>query len=62
MEQTLIKDEKYSGRYVAIGDFHDATVVADGQSPQEAYDNAVKNGHKDPVIIFVPETGVVQIY
>ncbi|MBM3249081.1 MAG: hypothetical protein FJZ10_06675 [Candidatus Omnitrophica bacterium] len=62
MEQTLIKDRKYNGRYVAIKDFNDNTVIADGKDPQETYEKALKNGYKDPVILFVPFKDMVQIY
>ena len=62
MEQALIAENKYSGRYVAIKDFKDGTVVADGNDPQEAYEKAVKNGFSEPVILFVPYKDMVQIY
>lgn len=62
MEQTLIKDTKYNGRYVAIKDFNDNTVIADGKDPQEAFEKAVKKGFASPVILFVPFKDMVQIY
>lgn len=43
-------------------DFNDHTVIADGVNPQEVYDKAVKNGIKNPVVIFVPIKDMVQIY
>ncbi len=62
MEQTLLKDTKYNGRYVALRDFNDPTVLADGGDPQEVYAQAVKNGCAEPVILFVPSKDMVQIY
>lgn len=62
MEQTLITEKKYSGRYVAIRDFKDGTVISDGKDPQEAYEKAIAKGFKDPVILFVPYKDMVQIY
>lgn len=62
MEQVLIKDRKYNGRYVAIKDFNDNTVIADGKDPKEAYDKAIKTGCENPVILFVPFKDMVQIY
>jgi hypothetical protein len=62
MEQTLIKNKKYNGRYVAIKDFDDKTIIGDGKNPQEAYEKAVKKGYKDPVVLFVPIKNMVQIY
>ncbi|MEM7816828.1 MAG: DUF5678 domain-containing protein [Candidatus Aenigmatarchaeota archaeon] len=62
MENILIKEDKYSGRYVAIKDFYDDTVIADGKTPQEVYEKAMKKGFNNPVILFVPHKNMVQIY
>lgn len=62
MEQVLIKENKYNGRYVAIKDFDDSTVIADGKDPKEAYDKAIKQGYSNPVIVFIPTKDMVQIY
>ena len=62
MIQTLIKDNGFSGRYVAMKDFSDHTVVASGQTPLEARQKALENGCSDPVITFVPIKDMVQIY
>lgn len=58
----MLKDEKYTGRYIAIKDFGDKTVIADGKSPNEVFKNAQQKGCKDPVILFVPIRDMVQIY
>lgn len=62
MEQTLINEKRYNGRYVAIKDFDDNTIIADGKNPQEVYETAIKKGCSDPVIFYVPIKGMVQIY
>lgn len=62
MIQTLIKDNSFDGKYVAIRDFNDSTVVSEGTTPQEAYKRALDKGCKDPVVTFVPTKGMVQIY
>jgi hypothetical protein len=62
MEHVLVKNSKYCGRYVAIKDFDDPTIVSDGQDPQEVYERAIKKGYNAPVIIFVPLEDMVQIY
>ena len=62
MEQVLIKENKYNGRYVAIKDFNDATVISDGKYPKEVYDNAIKQGCPNPVILFIPAKDMVQMY
>ena len=62
MVQTLIKDNRYNGKYVAIKDFSDSTVIGEGVTPQEAYEKAIQKGHKHPVITFIPIKDMVQIY
>jgi len=62
MEQVLIKENKYNDRYVAIEDFGDSIVIADGKDPKEVYDKAVKKGYSNPVILFIPAKDMVQIY
>lgn len=62
MGQVLIKENKYNGRYVAIKDFNDATVISDGKYPKEVYDNAIKQGCSNPAILFIPAKDTVQIY
>jgi hypothetical protein len=62
MEQVLIKEKKFEGRYVALEDIDHPLPVADGKSPDEVYESAVKKGFTDPLILFVPHHGMVQIY
>ena len=62
MKQTLIKERKYNGRYVAIKDFNDSVVIADGENPNEVYKSAVKKGYPDPVVLYVPLKDMVHIY
>jgi len=62
MEQVLIKEKKYNGQYVAIRELDDATVIAAGENPQNIYDEAVKKGCPEPIIIYVPAKDLVQIY
>ncbi|MCS7151734.1 MAG: DUF5678 domain-containing protein [Endomicrobia bacterium] len=62
MEQILIKEKKYYGKYVAIKNFKNPVVVAYGKDPQEVYRKAVKKKYFDPLIVFVPDKNIVQIY
>ena len=62
MEQILIKEKKFEGRYVALQDIDHPSPVADGKSPEEVYESAVKKGFSDPLILYVPLHGMVQIY
>ncbi|OGB87084.1 hypothetical protein A3H38_02000 [candidate division WOR-1 bacterium RIFCSPLOWO2_02_FULL_46_20] len=62
MENTLVKDEKHGGRFVALKDFGDKTVIVDGKNPSEVLEKAINKGYQNPVILFVPVRDMVQIY
>ena len=62
MVYTLTKNKKYIGKYVALKDFGEASVVGYGNTPQEAYQKALRKGLKCPVITYIPEKELVQIY
>ena len=62
MIQTLVKDKKYIGKYVAMEDFDNPKVIGAGNTPTEAYEKALSKGHNTPVIAFVPAKDMVQIY
>ncbi len=62
MIKTLLKNNDFNGKYVAMKTFADHTVIADGATPQEAYEKAAKIGFRDPVVTFIPIKDMVQIY
>jgi len=62
MEQILIKDKKYYGHYVAIEDFKKPVIICYGKDPNQVYEDAIKKGYPEPVIIFIPTKNMVQIY
>lgn len=62
MIQTLIQNNSFDGKYVAMKNFNDHTVIGAGATPQEAYEKALKFGCKNPVVTFVPLKDMVQIY
>ena len=62
MKNVLLKDKKYSGRFVALKEFGNETVVAYGKDTNEALRKAKQKGFRDPVILFVPEKNMVHIY
>jgi hypothetical protein len=62
MQNILVKEEKYSGKYVALKNFIDQTVIVDGKTPREVLDRAISKGYMNPVILFVPIKDMVQIY
>jgi len=62
MSVQLLKGKKYSGQYVALKSFEDATVISSGDRIQEVYKKAEKKGYKNPVIAHIPKKDVIQIY
>jgi len=58
----LINEEKYIDKYVALKDFNDNKVCGSGNTPDEAYKQAEKNGCPNPVIIFASSKELTQIY
>lgn len=52
IKQETIK--KYKGRWVALGD-DEETVIASGTTIKEALEEALKKGHKEPLVFCVPE-------
>lgn len=62
MTQTLVKETKYAGQYVALKSFKDNTVVGHGKTAQAALNRARKEGCQTPVIVYVPPKDTVLIY
>jgi len=62
MEKVLVKTEKFNGRYVAMKNFDDKTIVGVGDDPGKALRDAESKGHEDAVILYVPEKDTVHIY
>ena len=62
MVQTVIAKDSFNGKYVAMKSFDDKQVVGEGSTPQEAYEQALRKGHKSPIITFIPSRNMVQIY
>lgn len=60
--QTLVKDDKYKGQYVALKSFKDNYIVASGSQPGEVIALAERQGCKSPVIMFVPEKEMTHVY
>lgn len=60
----LIKNdgEQYSGQYVAVKSFSDREVISHGKQPADVLKEANEKGYSDPVLLFIPEKGMVHIY
>ncbi len=62
MTKCLQVSKEYEGRYVALKDENDPTVVGSGSTPMEALKEAESKGYPDPLFFFVPESDLVLIY
>ena len=62
VEQALITEEGYEGKYVALKSFIDRKVVASGDDPRLVMEQAKKAGHENPVIFFISQPDVSQVY
>ncbi|MFC1496045.1 DUF5678 domain-containing protein [Candidatus Margulisiibacteriota bacterium] len=62
MDNVLIKDKNLNGKYVVIKDTNDPEVISSGDDPKIVYEEAIKKGYNEPVILFVPKDDIVQIY
>lgn len=59
----LVKDgEKYGGKYVATKSFKDKRVISVGIDPAKVHKEAKSKGAEDPVIVFIPKKGMVNVY
>ncbi len=58
----LVGEEKYVGKYVALGSFRDKTVVASGTKPADVISSAKQQGYHNPVVVFVPTKNTIHIY
>ena len=62
MERVLINSDKYIGKYVAIVNAENNTIIGSGSTPQDALTAAENKGFKNPFLFFVPADNLVHIY
>ncbi len=60
--QILVQNDQYNGQYVAFKSSKDLTIVGHGKSPTEALKMAERKGFSHPVLLYVEEKDLVQIY
>jgi hypothetical protein len=59
----LVKNsKKYFGQYVAVKSFSDRTVISHGLKPMVVIKEAERKGIQEPVLIFVPQKGMLNVY
>jgi len=58
MENVLANNaEQYIGQYVTTADFDHFDVITHSPDAVIAYNEAVKKGHPDPVLVYIPHEG-----
>jgi hypothetical protein len=62
MDNYLITDKGYEGKYVALRSPSDNTVVGFGNTPEEATKVARENNCATPILLYVEESNMAQIY
>ena len=54
--------ELYNGQYVAVKSFSDRNVISHGKQPVAVLEDAKSKGIKNPVLLFIPEKGMIHVY
>ena len=62
MEKILVNSDKYYGQYVALKSIKDNSIVGAGYTPEKALEKARKKGIQNPILLYVPDKDIVQIY
>ena len=57
----VVGAEAYSGHYVALRSFADRSAVCYGSIPADVLKDAENLGVAEPVLVFVPEKGMIYI-
>ena len=58
MDNILVADAtQYIGQYVTTADFGETKVISASDNAVEAYNDAINQGHLEPVLIYVPAEG-----
>jgi len=59
---SLVKSDDFSGKYVAVADFATDEVVASGDNLTAVFADARERGFDEPVVFFVPDKNLPQLY
>ena len=62
MAQILVKDDQLNGKYIAIASMDSPGIIRSGTDPKEVYNEAQQKGYAGPMIVYIPEKDMVQIY
>jgi len=61
-KRVIVNNKKYAGKYVAMESFNKKTVVASGFNPTAVLHRAEQKGYKSPVVIYVPDKKMFNVY
>jgi hypothetical protein len=59
---TFVNNRKYIGRYVAMESFNNKSIIASGKDPIDVMARAERKGLTNPLVVFVPPKGAVNIF
>ncbi len=62
MAQILVKDDQLNGKYITIVSMESPTIISSGADPREVYNEAQQKGYAEPMIVYIPEKNIAQIY
>lgn len=61
-KKMIVGNKKYLGKYVAMVSFNNKSVVASGTDPSIVRKKADKKGVSAPVVIYVPDKDVYNVF
>lgn len=61
-KRVIVKNQKYAGKFVAMESFNKRTVVASGTDPDGVIQRAEQKGYNSPVVMFVPDKKMINVY
>lgn len=62
MAKTLNKPKTYAGKFIATASFNTKTIIASGKDPIKVRGRAVQKGYDSPVVVYVPDVKMYNIY
>ena len=62
MDTILLIKQDIAGKYVALETRDSDNIICSGNSSIDVYNEAVKKGIPSPVIIYIPEKNLINIY
>ncbi len=54
--------KEYAGEYVAWRSWQSKKIIAHSKDPSKAYEDAIRLGAKEPVLMFIREPNMVYVY